>query len=130
MPLSIKYVYDKKAQFIWHGFLSADIPSSPESFHATKSTMSSITLEWKEPVDDGGAPISAYVLEIKPSEDVKFSPLARLDGDVLSYTARKLKDNTEYQFQLRAENEAGPCHESIQLEKPVQTKAKASECLI
>ena len=105
----------------------ADIPSSPEAFQATKCTMSTVTLEWTDPVDDGGAPITAYVIEMKSAEDSNFCPLAQLDGDVCSYTARKLKDNTEYQFRLRAENEAGPCAEWTQLKEPVQTKAKASE---
>lgn len=89
--------------------------------------MSSVTLEWTEPESDGGAPVTQYTIDMKSGKSAQFQPCAKVDGDVLSYTCTKLKSNTKYDFQIRAENEIGPSAKVKSLDEPVKTKAEASK---
>lgn len=47
----------------------SDVPSKPRDFEVLSSTFSSMLLSWKEPEDDGGAPISNYIIEKKDIQD-------------------------------------------------------------
>ena len=87
--------------------------------------MTSVTLEWTEPATDGGAPITAYVIEVQGPEDTEFHALKQLDGDILTYTATKLKPDTTYDFQVYAENEMGRSTDATRLDKAAKTKQKA-----
>ena len=106
----------------------SDPPSSPKKLRVTKVTMSSVTIEWVEPEDSGGAPLTGYNIDIKRPGSSTFDRLCLLDGDMSTYTCVKLTDDSEYDFQIWAENEAGVSAAPARLEKPVRTKAKASKC--
>ena len=77
-------------------------PTEVRDISAT-STCDSIKLNWKPPVDDGGMPITKYVLDYL---DVR----RNVDGKETSYTIRELERNTLYVIQIRATNkgEWGP----------------------
>ena len=102
-------------------------PSPPQSLCVAKETSSTVTLVWEEPEYDGGAPVSAFSIDIKGLDDAEFRNLCRLDGDLFTYTATNLNSGTEYYFQVRAENEAGTSEDAAELKQPASTKAKASE---
>jgi hypothetical protein len=104
-------------------YFSVAPPSLPQNLQVTKETMSSISLEWSEPLSDGGTPVTAYIVEIQSEKQEGFSKLALLDGDVHKYTSSKLDSDTAYVFRITAENQAG-LSEALKLERPVKTKPK------
>jgi titin len=102
-------------------------PLAPRSLHVAKETTSTVTLEWAEPSSDGGNPLKAYIIEVKLSKDTDFQSVGKVDGKTCSFTAEQLSPDTEYEFRVLAENEAGQSLEAAELESPVWLKAKASE---
>ncbi|KAL9965513.1 hypothetical protein ACROYT_G029320 [Oculina patagonica] len=68
-----------------------------------KAKCKSIILEWGRPENDGGMPISKYVLTYGDKSPGK---TRNIDGDETSYTISDLKHNTEYSITLRATNPA------------------------
>lgn len=104
-----------------------EVPSSPRSLHTAKVTTSAVTLEWSVPESDGGTPVLSYHIYIKHPDQDDFQPVGQVDGDILSYTCTKLRQDTDYDFQVKAENEAGLCAKPARLKKLARTKAKASK---
>ena len=100
---------------------------APQSVEVIKFTTSSITIAWKEPENDGGAPVTSYLIDIKEENASEFKNLRKLDGDVYSYTCLKLKPDTAYDFQVFAENSAGISKPPATLTGSARTKAKSSE---
>ena len=69
----------------------------------------SVTLKWEKPNDDGGTPVTGYI--IKTSEvlgDVK-EPLqsATIAAHQMCYTVRDLKPANTYMFEVAAINQNG-----------------------
>ncbi|VDO68159.1 unnamed protein product [Heligmosomoides polygyrus] len=62
-------------------------------------------LQWNPPVNDGGAPIEGYVVEMKE----KHSPFwtEAVPADQTTATVGNLKEGSEYEFRIRAKNKAG-----------------------
>lgn len=49
--------------------LSTEKPGSPAGkLRATKISQDSVTLDWLPPLDDGGSPLTAYIIEAKDSK--------------------------------------------------------------
>ena len=103
-------------------------PEAPRSLHVAKETTSSVSLEWTEPLSDGGSSVNAYIVEMKGPDDSDFHKVGQVDGEKCSYTAAQLVRNSEYDFRVLAENEAGQSIEAATLESAVKLRAKASEC--
>jgi hypothetical protein len=82
----------------------AEVPSAPGEI-ATRVGDSSIGLAWQPPADDGGAPITGYLVAIDPTPAdgapiVSFSePRGVITG---------LTNGIEYTFTVRAVNQVGP----------------------
>uniref|UniRef100_A0A1I7XRB2 non-specific serine/threonine protein kinase n=1 Tax=Heterorhabditis bacteriophora TaxID=37862 RepID=A0A1I7XRB2_HETBA len=67
-------------------------------------------LAWNPPVNDGGAPIEGYVIEIKENIRLSGLRLHRLlvvPADQTTATVSNLKEGNEYEFRIRAKNKAG-----------------------
>jgi len=100
----------------------ADAPSSPLNLRGVEVDATYITLSWDAPASDGGAPLSAYVVEkkdVKRAADYVF--LANVSATTLQYKATRLFEGCEYMFRVFAENQAGlspPC----ELDKPITAK--------
>ena len=43
--------------------MSSDVPSPPEDISVHEICMTSCLLKWKKPKDDGGMPITSYIIE-------------------------------------------------------------------
>jgi titin len=80
-------------------------PSGP--ILVTEVTRTTATIAWRPPVNDGGAAISAYVIEKKESHQSSWSRVARILPQNLSYTIINLIEETEYVFRVFAENIEG-----------------------
>jgi len=63
------------------------------------------TLHWSPPKDDGGSPVSNYVIERKPAKGGDWERVGAPAG--LSFRCRGLNHGERYDFRVRAENEYG-----------------------
>lgn len=81
-----------------------------------------MTLTWKPPDSDGGTPLTAYIIESRPSAISSWSQLGKVKGDVLTYTAEDLREGTEYHFRVSAVNVEGqgPALEAKDTVKPTK----------
>ena len=65
-------------------------------------------LQWSEPLDDGGAAITAYHVESKiKGEDEDWQLWETIDTNRTKITLQKLEKGKEYQFRIIAINKAG-----------------------
>lgn len=87
----------------------------------TDLTATSCRLNWKEPDDDGGKPITGYVIEKMDKATGKWIPVAHTEPDKTNTLIRGLQDGHEYMFRVKAINDEG---ESEPLETEAAIKAK------
>lgn len=70
-------------------------------------TQNSADLEWKPSKNDGGTPITAYVIEIRAVTRTTWSKAGTVDSKTTSFTAKDLLEGTEYFFRVIAVNLEG-----------------------
>jgi hypothetical protein len=97
-----------------------DKPSPPTGpLDCSDITPDSCSLSWRPPLDDGGAPISNYVVE-REDPGSGWGPISRYcrncKHDVLS-----LQSNTKYRFRIRAENQYG-ISLPLEMDSPITAK--------
>lgn len=67
----------------------------------------SIGISWNPPEDDGGSPLTTYILEKKESTRTYWSNIDRIPASVTSYKIQGLTEDTEYDFRVIAVNRIG-----------------------
>ena len=82
-----------------------DTPEAPSKPTISDVRAHSMTLSWKPPTEDGGAQIKGYIIEKKEPFSTKSTPVGKSEDT--SFTATGLKEGTEYEFRVAAENKAG-----------------------
>ena len=90
-------------------------PPEASTISSVTSEMDSITISWATPLSDGGSDITAYDLRhIETDDDETVDPNWTVVEDVwttgsgaLEYTLTGLTADTQYDIQVRAENEVG-----------------------
>ncbi|GAA49621.1 twitchin, partial [Clonorchis sinensis] len=98
-----------------------DVPGAPSGpLEATDVKADEITLSWKAPEDDGGEPITNYILEKKPKNSTVWE---KVSGFLHAPTAtvRNLEEGTEYEFRVMAENAMG-VSEPLTTERAIKAK--------
>jgi len=78
-------------------------PGQPDIKIITKD---SATLLWQPPTTDGGAKITNYILEMHETGEIKWKTVKR-DITETTFTVTGLREGTEYEFRVTAENKAG-----------------------
>lgn len=107
-------------------FLTA-APSPPEGPLEVKDiTRNSATLTWKESKDDGGSPITAYLIEQKEAWKSTWSYVEKKKAPATSIKLTHLTEGTEYIVRVKAENKAGQS-EPLESEK-FKPKHMFGEC--
>lgn len=96
-----------------------DRPSAPRNVRVTAVSPNSVTLTWDEPEQDGGSPITGYIVE--KAESSRRSYINAGTCDTLTFTVEKLYEGTEYLFRVSAENAIGTS-EPTGLAEPVTAK--------
>ena len=83
-------------------------PSAPEPAVVIEVHTTSCTVSYQPPENDGGAPVTGYILEHRTaasdSEWIRVNDTPVTD---LQYTVDNLTPATEYEFRVAAENKAG-----------------------
>jgi len=89
-----------------------------------------VELVWTAPKDDGGSPVSNYVVEYCEETAFRWLPAGDGDAAVLGtrYVVRGLTENTAYKFRVAAQNKAGvgpfsECVAPVKVTAPVGTYA-------
>ena len=89
--------------------LPYDVPGKPGKPVVEELTAESATLSWAAPDKDGGSPITNYLVEMKVKGSRNWKSLTADQQNVkTSFNVTGLKEETEYEFRVMAENNAGP----------------------
>uniref|UniRef100_A0A1I7VVS1 non-specific serine/threonine protein kinase n=1 Tax=Loa loa TaxID=7209 RepID=A0A1I7VVS1_LOALO len=94
-----------------------DEPGKPGCPEITDYDANKIDIAWQPPVEDGGAPIEEYIIEMKDPVTQKWNETAR--SPTTNATIMGLKEGNEYQFRVKAVNKAGPGQPSKPSERQV-----------
>lgn len=84
---------------------SPSAPVGPLEFKDIQK--SSVTVSWKPSEDDGGSPITHYVVEKREKSKPTWSYIDRIKSTTTQLTMTHLVEKTEYFTRVKAENKAG-----------------------
>merc|ERR1719412_2415488 len=99
------------------------VPLPPSAPDVTDWSERHMNLKWKETLDDGGAPVTAYHVEAKARGDEAWQLWETVDTNTPTACMQKLQSGREYQFRVIAINKAGrsdPSHPSRHKEARAQ----------
>ncbi|KAK3083483.1 hypothetical protein FSP39_023775 [Pinctada imbricata] len=99
------------------------VPSPPIGpLEVTDLTQNSAKLEWQPSKDNGGSPITHYVVEKRESWQSSFTQVEKVGPSVTTYKLTRLQENAEYFVQVRALNKAG-VSEPLTKQQPIVPKS-------
>lgn len=117
LPLKLAYVCQRyaidKADFscdsptVTLAVSRLDVPGAPGKPDVTSVTRSAITITWTPPISSGGSPITNYILEKRESFAVRWVPATKKAIHNTTFVVDGLKENTQFEFRVIAENKAG-----------------------
>uniref|UniRef100_A0A3B1JRY0 Titin n=1 Tax=Astyanax mexicanus TaxID=7994 RepID=A0A3B1JRY0_ASTMX len=80
-------------------------PAPPKRLDIIDTTDSSVTFAWLKPEHDGGSRITSYCIEGKAKGTDKWVVAGTTKN--LTHTVERLTEGTEYEFRVKAKNDAG-----------------------
>ena len=89
-------------------FITIGVPDAPRNLEPVDVSKTSITIDWQPPRNDGGAPIRGYHVERRQGFSSRFIPISKDLVPEPTYTDTNVYHGMEYEYRVRAENEAGP----------------------
>ncbi|XP_064646233.1 titin-like [Lineus longissimus] len=99
-----------------------DKPSPPRDLKVTDVERESISVAWQPSEDDGGSPITSYILEKRDAKKTSWSNAGKVKPKDLKFQITKLIEGNEYFIRVIAENEIGQS-EPCELKEPVKAKS-------
>nr|XP_032836773.1 immunoglobulin-like and fibronectin type III domain-containing protein 1 isoform X2 [Petromyzon marinus] len=84
-----------------------DKPSLPVGPLETSVAGKLVTMTWQPPLDDGGRPVSRYLVERRQADKRSWVPVGDAAGDAASFKTDKVDEGKAYQFRVRAVNSEG-----------------------
>jgi titin len=84
-------------------------PDPPAKLDVLTKTDSSITLQWEMPRNDGGSPLTEYLLEMreKKGKNSDWVQVQILSAITTSFRVSKLNEDSSYNFRIKAANSIG-----------------------
>lgn len=82
-------------------------PDTPSKPLVTDVTSENVTISWQPPYDDGGAPVTSYLVEKRERGSAFWSKVSASPADETTMTVTRLRNGSEYEFRISAENTAG-----------------------
>lgn len=80
-----------------------------------------MSVAWQVPEDDGGSPITNYIIEARDYDRKSWNELGSVDSHQLTYVATRLKIGTRYSYRISAENKYGRS-DPTEIPEPVEAK--------
>ena len=103
--------------------LLTDKPSKPEGpLEAIDVQRTAITLRWKPPKDDGGSPLTGYIIEKRDAKRGSWTKAGKVDGSTTEFCVLDLLEKSDYYFRVMAVNKAGQS-EPLESDKAVTAKS-------
>lgn len=87
-------------------YTSPDKPGPPAAFDLSDITNESCGLAWNPPRDDGGSPVTNYIVECRQTDKEEWVKLSATVKHT-TFKACKLTAMKEYIFRISAENQYG-----------------------
>lgn len=84
-----------------------DEPGKPGDLQATDWDKDHVDLKWKPPLNDGGSPVTSYIVE-KKDKYGEWEKAVEVPADFTRATVPELIEGQPYEFRVRAVNKAGP----------------------
>lgn len=94
------------------GYIFADPPDAPTRVKIVDVSKGTVTLTWKPPRNDGGSPVTHYIVErlwwdSSGEQKESWRQCNRRDIDSTTFKVEDLHDGAEYEFRVKAVNEVG-----------------------
>lgn len=99
------------------------IPLAPGAPHVRDWSERHMDVEWKEPIDDGGMPITGYHVEVKASNGDDWQLCEVIDTNVTRASVQGVQKGLEYQFRVIAISKAGKSEPSL-ASRPKEARAQ------
>lgn len=103
----------------------ADEPGAPGRPEAADWDKDHVDLRWTPPLNDGGSPITGYVIEKREKGAPKWIKACETGPDCKG-RVDNLDEGVEYEFRVKAVNAAGP-GEPSETSKPITAKCRRRE---
>lgn len=88
--------------------IATDRPGPPEAPVETVETTSSIiVIKWNPPRDDGGSPVTNYIIERQQAGQSLWKKLGNVSADKTSFRDRNVTHGKKYNYRIYAENPEG-----------------------
>ncbi|XP_051931015.1 immunoglobulin-like and fibronectin type III domain-containing protein 1 [Hippocampus zosterae] len=85
-----------------------DKPTPPQGpVEIVESTVTSVELKWKPPKDNGGCPVTSYIIERQQVGRHKWSSLWETSGSTTVYKDSNVEPGRRYCYRIRAKNSEG-----------------------
>ena len=82
-------------------------PGSPKSLEVSHIKKDSMVLTWEAPSEDGGSPITGYIIEKHDKEGVRWIRCNRQTVTGVTFKVTGLLESHNYEFRVAAENSVG-----------------------
>ena len=87
---------------------STETPSAPAGpLQATMTSEDSCDLRWQAPDDNGGTPITSYILEMREVGTSVWRRIGNVEATTTSFGLRNLLEGKEYHIRVIARNQEG-----------------------
>lgn len=82
----------------------------------------SVELSWQPPQEDGGSPITEYLVEKRDVQRSMWSRVEKTDGTTLKLLVKNLDEGKEFFFRVFAINKHGQS-DALEMPKPIMMKS-------
>ncbi|XP_072046921.1 M-protein, striated muscle-like [Amphiura filiformis] len=96
-------------------------PKPPTNLRITQITPETVTLVWEPPTDDGGSPITKYIIEKRDTKRPTWTNAGTSTSSQTEFTVTKLFTGNEYLFRVSAVNKHGQS-EPVETSEPIIVK--------
>ncbi|XP_062402492.1 immunoglobulin superfamily member 22-like [Sardina pilchardus] len=84
-----------------------DHPKPPQKLDVLENSAKCVTLKWKAPRDNGGTPVTGFVIERRPAGKNSWTKVGEVDSGTTSFCNDKVEEGKAYQYRIRALNSQG-----------------------
>lgn len=84
-----------------------DRPTSPKQIEVAEIRADHAKVKWSKPADNGGTPITGYILEKMDTDTGRWVPAGEVDADKQEFDVKGLTKGKKYKFRVKAYNKEG-----------------------